>query len=210
MSDVFSEMSGSSSSSDLTSSPTRRRPPPLRLTEIGIDPSSIIGKVLKRVSRSSIHPVLTLDFTDNTTFQILVDGYDPMHRGVPKELEMDPLLTELFTQGPSSQMELTIVDCALITLSDKAFQRRQMTSDRAPTNPHDVQQWDQHHLGVAFKFAGENRGTETTRWHCVWATLEEYDEGSCVFRSYDDVYLNKLQRSPRKSKSHMRKPSISS
>jgi hypothetical protein len=32
--------------------------------------------------------------------------------------------------------------------------------------------------------------------------MEEYDEklGSCVFRSYDDVYLERLIRTPKKSK----------
>jgi hypothetical protein len=168
-----------------------------------IDPGAIVGKVLKKVRRSSTHPVLTLDFADNTTFQILVDGYDPIHKGVPKELEMDPVLDSIFAND--STVDLPIVDCALITLSDKAFQRKQ--NDRSPiaASPSGagLHQWDQNHLGVAFKFAGD------PKWHCVWACMQEYDEGSCVFRSYDDVYLDKLQRSPRKSvKTHTRKRSM--
>lgn len=105
---------------------------------------------------------------------------------------MDSSLDELFSSG--NLVDLTIADCALITLSDKAFQRQQ-NADRPSSR--DLQ-WDQSHLGVAFKFEEEN-----PRWHCVWATLEEYDRdlGSCVFRSYDDVYLERLQRSPRKLKS---------
>jgi hypothetical protein len=143
-----------------------------------------VGKVLTRVRRSPKHPTVTLDFSDNTTFQILVDGYNPLHPGVPKSLEMDSSLDPIFNP-PSGQLhvELNIVDCALITLTDKAFEMR----DR-------VEQWDQNHLGVVFKFAEDNA------WHCVWATLMEHDNmiGGCVFRSYDDVYLDQLQRSPRK------------
>ncbi|KAJ7594016.1 hypothetical protein C8J56DRAFT_1043803 [Mycena floridula] len=186
------------SGTEMAGSSSKPRPAPLRT-----DPSEIIGRVLKRISRSPHHPVLTLDFTDQSTFQVLVDGYDPIHRGVPKELEMDPLLTDLFLQGPNSEMELTIVDCALITLSDKAFQRKQINDSSSPSNS--ISEWDQRHLGVAFKFAGES---QNARWHCVWATLQEYEQGSCVFRSYNDVYLNRLERtSPRKSK--WRKQSIS-
>lgn len=55
---------------------------PLRLQSLGVDPSLLVGKVLTKISRSSKHPTLTLDFSDNTTFQILVDGYDPVHRCV--------------------------------------------------------------------------------------------------------------------------------
>lgn len=89
-------------------------------------------------------------------------------------------------------MELTIVDCALITLTDKAFEIKTR-----------LEQWDQNHLGVAFKFAEDNA------WHCVWATLMEHDDmmGECVFRSYDDVYLDQLQRSPRKRQRRDASPS---
>jgi hypothetical protein len=122
----------------------------------------------------------------------MVDGYDPVHKGLPKELEMDPSLNDLFAS--EGAVDLTVTDCALITLSDKAFAR--------PTND----QWDQKHLGVAFKFAGGPSGG-TSPWHCVWAILQDHDEatGECVFRTYDDVYLEHLQRSPRKAKHHRRK-----
>ncbi|KAK7472669.1 hypothetical protein VKT23_000782 [Stygiomarasmius scandens] len=187
---MFSDSSSSiSESSSVPPSPTKRsRPQSLRLDHVGIDPSELIGKVLSRARRSPVHPVITLDFTDDTSFQILVDGYSPRLRGIPKELEMDDSLDNIIAAG---LVDLEIVDCALITLQDKAFDRKHnLNSDR----PVDVR-WDQKHLGIAIKFAEEN-----PRWHCVWATLREYDDDlkSCVFRSYDDVYLDRLDRSSRK------------
>lgn len=106
---------------------------------------------------------------------------------------MDLMLEDLLnTRRP---LDLLVVDCALITLSDKAFERKHSRDGKESRNSHDFR-WDQKHLGVAFKFAEEE-----PRWHCVWATLAEYDEeqgGSCVFRSYDDVYLENILPSPRK------------
>ncbi|KAJ7680512.1 hypothetical protein DFH06DRAFT_1464693 [Mycena polygramma] len=168
----------------MAGSPSRPRPPPLRLDHVGINPADLIGKALKSVRRSEKHPSLTLAFADGTRVQIMVDGYDPVHKGLPKELEMDPRLNDLFTADGA--VDLTVTDCALITLSDKAFARR------------DNDHWDQNHLGVAFKFAG---GPSPGTWHCVWAILQDHDEtGECIFRTYDDVYLEHLQRSPRKAK----------
>ncbi|EIW83135.1 hypothetical protein CONPUDRAFT_143137 [Coniophora puteana RWD-64-598 SS2] len=237
-------------------SPTKpRRPPPVprRLDSIGDDPSLLVGKVLTRLSRSANHPVLTLDFADDTSFQILVDGYDPMHPGLPKSLEMDAALQALLdTAGTSGQarVNFTVKACALITLTDKAFH-----SDRSATvRPagKSEQRWDQNHTGVALRFAEDGGG-----WHCVWATLADYEDQSdvsnrtqskgtkeekasskpkdskdeesspfkgrdrknsqnpapkprdrkisepslsrpatCVFRSYDDVYIRKLIRTP--------------
>jgi len=166
---------------------SRPRPPSLRLAHLGINPTNLVGKVLKSVRRSERHPSLTLSFSDGTRVQIMVDGYDPVHRGVPKELEMDPSLNELFDSGEA--VDLTVTDCALITLSDKAFARQ---SDKLDD------QWDQRHLGVAFKFAGAGGSS----WHCVWAILQDHDTttGECILRTYDDVYLEQLQRSPRKSR----------
>ncbi|KAJ7091155.1 hypothetical protein C8R44DRAFT_685978 [Mycena epipterygia] len=174
----------------MAASPSRARPPPLRIDHVGINPASLVGKVLKSVRRSEKHPSLTLTFADGTRVQIMVDGYDPVHKGVPKALEMDPSLRDLL--DASDAVHLTVTDCALITLSDKAFA--------------DHDHWDQRHLGVAFKFAG---GDAAAQWHCVWAILQDHDAttGECVFRTYDDVYLEELQRSPRKSK-HRRKSSL--
>lgn len=131
---------------------------------------------------------MLLRFADKTSIQILVDGYDPVHRGLPKTLEMDPILESLL-DAADGQLDLdrTIHHCALVTLTDKAFEAGQKE-----------QRWDQNHIGVAFKFS------EDQVWHCVWATLTDYKHGACIFRSYDDVYLDQLQRSPRK---HRRAPS---
>ncbi|KAJ7188046.1 hypothetical protein C8R46DRAFT_1053478 [Mycena filopes] len=179
-------------------SPTRPRPPPLRLDHVGINPSDLIGKILKSVRRSEQwprpHPCLTLTFADGTRVQVRVDGYDAVHKGLPKELGMDESLETLFASD--SDLDLTVADCALIKLSDKAFDS---SSPAAPVR------WDQSHLGVAFKFAAGSSGGSGP-WHCVWAVLQDHDDaGECIFRTYDDVYLEQLQRSPRKAKPHRRK-----
>ncbi|KAL6310351.1 major facilitator superfamily domain-containing protein [Sparassis latifolia] len=133
-----------------------------------------------------------LHFTDNTSFQILVDGYDPVHRGVPKEIEMDPELEPIFNHpGGKCKVDLTILNATVITLADKAFELGAKES-----------RWDQDHAGIALKFA------EDQKWHCVWATMAEYDDHArgnsrCVFRSYNDVYLATLQRP--KNRRHGRK-----
>ncbi|KAI6046034.1 hypothetical protein EDC04DRAFT_1865101 [Pisolithus marmoratus] len=191
--------SSSSSNSDLSSSPSttppppwsRQRPPYLRSQSIGIEPSQLVGKVLTRISRSPKHPCMQLRFADGTVYQILVDGYDPVHRGLPKALEMDPILDSLLgaADGPV-ELERMIDQCVLVTLTDKAFESRQRE-----------QRWDQSHVGVAFKFREEQV------WHCVWAMLTDHENGTCVFRSYNDVYLDQLRCSPRKH--HSRTPSSS-
>ncbi|KAG9316389.1 hypothetical protein JVU11DRAFT_2422 [Chiua virens] len=182
-------ISTASSSEGPLSSPStpmnpRHRPVPLRINSVGIEPSTLAGKVLTKIHRSSKHPSMQLHFSDGTVYQILVDGYDPRHRGLPKELEMDPTLASLL-DAADGQLDIavtvTIEACALITLSDKAF----VIKERE-------QRWDQNHTGVAFKFR------EDRSWHCVWATLTDRENGQCVFRSYDDVYLDQLHRSPRK------------
>ncbi|KAH7929893.1 hypothetical protein BV22DRAFT_1001960 [Leucogyrophana mollusca] len=178
-------MSSTSSSPPPSPTKSRRRPVPLRLHSIGVDPHLLVGKVLTRLSRSPKHPALTLDFADNTTFQVLIDGYDPIHPGLPKQLEMDPSLEALLhTPSGHAHVDLTIDDCALITMSDKAFQSSPST--------HSEQRWDQNHTAVAFRFVQDRA------WHCVWASLSDHQHGACVFRSYDDVYIHQLQRSPRK------------
>ncbi|KXN91065.1 hypothetical protein AN958_03132 [Leucoagaricus sp. SymC.cos] len=170
-------------------SAARRRPDALPLNHTGIDPGEIIGKVLQRARRSPTHPTLTLDFADHTTIQVLVDGYDPAHPGIPKHLEMDNGLDFLISATESLNLE--VVDCALITLQDAAFDCKHTRS------PSKAVSWDQKHLGVALKFS-----ERSPRWHCIWAMMEEYDErqGTCVFRSYNDVYLEKLHRTPKKTK----------
>lgn len=185
-------MSSSLSASDVAGSPSkaRRRPTPLRMQSAGVDPRLLVGKVLKHVRRSPNHPAITLSFSDETSYQILVDGYDPRHPGIPKILEMDELLRRLFDPPEGHiDVDLVIMDCCIINLSDKAFAMEDCG-----------QRWDQSHSGIAFKFEEERR------WHCVWATLEERDTelDRCVFRSYDDVYLkplvNRSSHNPRKSR----------
>lgn len=173
--------SSNPSSSSYTPSKPRHRPPPLPLDSLGVEPNVLVGKVLTKVHRSPTHPNITLDFADNTSYQILVDGYSPRYRGVPKTLETDAALQPLFDppQGHAS-VDLLVTDCTIIRMSDRAFERKD-----------GEQRWDQDHSAVAFKFGGENR------WHCVWATLEEFDGQLCTFRSFDDVYLEPLVRTPR-------------
>lgn len=175
---------GVASPSEPPPSPTklRAKPSPL-LQSVGVHPSLLVGKVLTHVRRSSTHPALTLGFSDGTSFQILVDGYDPVHRGVPKALEMDASLDPLFDPPEGHvAVELPVTDCTLVCLTDKAFERKQTD-----------QRWDQSHLAIAFKFG------EESRWHSVWAALAEHDEqlGACTFRSYGDVYLERTVRPTR-------------
>ncbi|KAJ3869739.1 hypothetical protein EV359DRAFT_76360 [Lentinula novae-zelandiae] len=187
---MFDDELSSVSSTSSASSPSKRRfrlPPLTRRDPVGIDPDELIGKKLIRISRSSVHPSLTLDFDDHTSAQVLVDGYSPRWKGIPKALEMDEAFQRLTNTGFVGLDTLEIVDCAMIKLCDKAFQRKQ-------NDDHDSTMWDQEHAAIAFKFSGEN-----PHWHCVWAVLAEYDENrTCTFRSFEDVFLNYLQRSPRK------------
>lgn len=112
---------------------------------------------------------------------------------------LHPIFSPSGSPGTQAHPNLTIIDCALITLLDKAHDVRNELQ-----GPRD-EQWDQHHIGVAFKFLEEVRCDPHGRgWHCVWATLAEYEaDHACVFRSYDDVYLESLPpasplRSPKK------------
>jgi hypothetical protein len=176
----------SASSPTTSSSPpkSRARPPPL----IGIDPGTLVGRVLTSIRKSPVHPSLTLNFADRSTIQVLVDGYDPHPgcRGIPKQLEMNSASDPIFNP-PSGHLDtdLTIRDCAFVKLLDRAFDMKE--SKRGA-------EWDQTHQGIAFKFH------EQSRWHCIWATLAEHDDkhGTCVFRSYNDVYLQSCERPPRR------------
>ncbi|GAW04302.1 hypothetical protein LENED_006083 [Lentinula edodes] len=74
---MFDDELSSVSSTSSASSPSKRRfrlPPLTRRDPVGIDPDELIGKKLIRISRSSVHPSLTLDFDDHTSAQVLVDG----------------------------------------------------------------------------------------------------------------------------------------
>ncbi|KAF8497648.1 hypothetical protein JB92DRAFT_2588897, partial [Gautieria morchelliformis] len=147
-----------------------------------VDPNNIVGKVLRRVVRSPRHPTITLQFADSTVFQIQVEGYhpNPSLQGIPKELEMDSSLDNIMSACGNGQstIDLLISDCALVRLTDKAFETK-VRQER----------WDQNHLGLALKFDGD------PAWHCVWAVVVEHDReegGHETFRSYEDVYLQPI------------------
>ncbi|EJD52575.1 hypothetical protein AURDEDRAFT_111227 [Auricularia subglabra TFB-10046 SS5] len=160
-----------------------------------MDPSQLVGKTLRRVSRGSVHPNLTLFFADDSVVQVKMEGYNPNLRTLSKELEMDASLDDALGSAGSRAVDLVILDCALVRLTDKAFELHE--TDAAGDT-----RWDQDHLGIAFKFDGMPH-----RWYSVWATMADYDEeGVCKFRSYDDVFLSPLAQTPRRPR-HARKKS---
>jgi len=122
------------------------------------------------------------------TSDVRVDGYDPVHRGIPKELETNSVLLPLFNP-PAGQIDvhLTVTHARMVLLKDTAHQWSENAESR----------WNVEHAAFALKFA------EEPGWYCVWATMAEYDGdfGPCTFRSFDDVYLAELRPSPRKHKS---------
>ncbi|KAH9931106.1 uncharacterized protein BXZ73DRAFT_18481, partial [Epithele typhae] len=159
----------------------------------GVDPATLIGRTLVRVRRSRAHPCTTLHFSDGSAFQVRVVGYDPHYGGVPKVLESDsPVLNPRAASG-STDVRLVVSHAAAVTLSDKAFQSTERGDDQGKggglgTDARE-DRWTQRHAAFALKFE-EERG-----WHCVWATMAEYDEKDserCVFRNYADVYLDAL------------------
>ncbi|PIL36193.1 hypothetical protein GSI_01853 [Ganoderma sinense ZZ0214-1] len=170
---------------------------------IGVDPHALVGKQLTRVRRSRTHPCTTLQFSDGSAYQILVVGYDPHYPGLPKVLESDsPILNPLASNG-TANVRLTVSHATSITLSDKAFQVRGSPQPSSPISPSPTSspsknaalapredRWTQRHAALALKFE------EEPGWHCVWATMAEYDgkDGErCVFRNYADVYLDGLR-----------------
>ncbi|EIM79179.1 uncharacterized protein STEHIDRAFT_106408 [Stereum hirsutum FP-91666 SS1] len=176
----------------------QQEPEPIRLDSIGVPPASIIGKVLVRIRPSPTHPSVNLDFEDETTFQIRVDGYNPVH-SIPKTLETNDLLRPLFhpyplpAAGQGLDVRLTVVDCRFIKMKETAY-------ERSDTCDHE---WEVQHLALAIKFE------ERDGWHCCWATCGVYDKrdyGPCLFRSFDDVYLQQVQKSPKSSKKQKRRP----
>ncbi|CAL1707619.1 unnamed protein product [Somion occarium] len=164
-----------------------KKPESLRIDTLGILPHEMVGKRLIRVTRSATHPVVTLYFADETSYQVRIDGYNPGHPGLPKAIETDPELEPILNElENNSDMVYTVSEATLTTLTDRAFQAGKQGRPDA--------EWKQVHSAVAFKFKEEGR------WHCMWATLAEFDAmGRCVFRSFDDVYLQRVERSPQKS-----------
>ena len=173
---------------------------------LGVDPHALVGKQLTRVRRSRTPPCTTLQFSDGSAYQILVVGYDPHYPGLPKVLESDsPILNPVAASG-TADVRLTISHATAITLSDKAFQVRECAEPNSPISPFPSpcsspsksaalppreDRWTQRHAALALKFE------EEPGWHCVWATIAEYDgrdKERCVFRNYADVYLDGLRQ----------------
>lgn len=107
----------------------------------GVHPSEMVGKVLKSIKVSKLHPTVTIHFEDRSSFQIRVDGYNPVHPGVPKTIETDPELRPLLAADGPGDAGYTVAKAAMINITDRAFKlgKRETT-------------WDQRHAGVAFKF----------------------------------------------------------
>lgn len=118
-----------------------------RAEPYGISPKDLIGKVLRKVRRSQAHPALTLYFTDNTIFQIRVDGYDPANPGLPKEFELDWEFEKLLDpDGSMPDLNLTIANAAAITMKDSAgYQGNQGQREDL---------WANYHTTIALKFEG--------------------------------------------------------
>ncbi|KAI0630376.1 hypothetical protein C8Q77DRAFT_1039252, partial [Trametes polyzona] len=159
---------------------------------LGIDPSTLIGKTLTCVRRSRAHPTVTLHFADGASFQVRVVGYDPHFRGIPKTLESDsPVLNPI---SGAVDVQLTVRHAAMITLADKAFQVQGGSGGHGEKAMGRIKgaresRWTQNHAAFAIKFV------EEAGWHCIWASLSEYDEvdkETCVFRNFADVYVDSL------------------
>ena len=175
----------------------RKRPASLRLHDnpAGIDPQQIVGKTLRRIQRGSSHPNLTLHFDDDSSYQVKIEGYRPGSGGLSKELEVDASLDSVLDPSGTTQLNNVVLDCAFIRLRDKAFERHDSDASRDS-------QWDQSHLGLAFKLEGM-----PNRWYTVWATMVDRDEdGECKLLSYDDVFLS--ESAPRRFIRHGRKKSV--
>ncbi|KAL1939777.1 hypothetical protein VTO73DRAFT_9477 [Trametes versicolor] len=171
------------------------RPQPERQGEagLGVDPSMLVGKTLTCVRRSRAHPTVTLHFADGASYQVRVVGYDPHFRGIPKKLESDsPVLNPV---AGAVDVKLTVKHAAMVTLADKAFQVQGGGGSGSPAGGPGKgkgareSRWTQKHAAFAVKFV------EEAGWHCVWATLAEYDDQdqeTCVFRNFADVYVDSL------------------
>jgi len=183
-------VTGSSASSCSSSSPTtpatnlfggRKQTTNTKSTRVDpapdeVDPVSLVGKTLVQVRRSPNHPSISLHFSDKSSYQIRVDGYNPQFPGLNKVLEMNAQSHGIFPEcGGQAEVKLTVDRCASVRMRDRAFDARGSKETS----------WDQTHLGVVFKFK------EREGWHCLWAMLADNDgsTGMCVFRSFEDVYI---------------------
>lgn len=137
-------------------------------------------------------------------------GYEEAELFEDVQLEMDATLSRfLSTPGSTTSVGVAIRDCAMISLTDRALTRS-------------GERYNVQHQAFAIKFEEETPATPSTpntpvtpsrirpRWHCIWATrvikdsfgVSSYNDGlvggsgRCVARTFDDVYLKPLVRSP--------------
>ncbi|KAJ3535499.1 hypothetical protein NMY22_g6464 [Coprinellus aureogranulatus] len=95
--------------------------------------------------------------------------------------------------GGRDSLDLPVLGCAYVTLSDKAFEVRSRNSADDALQ----QRWNQQHIALALKLPTDGSGK--AHWHCLWAAKQVHDVagGGCLFRSYEDVYLDRLPRARR-------------
>ncbi|KAI0032479.1 hypothetical protein K488DRAFT_49831, partial [Vararia minispora EC-137] len=150
-----------------------------------IDPASLIGTTIVRVRRSPTHPTTSLVLSDGRTFQVRVHGYSPAHAALPRTLETSGALFSATPASPSGRaVRLTVRDARLVALKDTALARSVGSAEE--------RRWSVEHLALAVRFEEEDG------WQCVWAAVEEYGErGACVYRTYDDVYVQEVRRGKR-------------
>ncbi|VDB96496.1 unnamed protein product [Peniophora sp. CBMAI 1063] len=173
----------------------------------GIDPSVLNGCIITRIVRSRTHPAVSLYTLDGRSFQVRVDGYDPVHAGLPREIECNAALAPLFgPSAPSTPISATtpttgsspthsrsksggwkgIDQSQGVRLTVQAARYISM-KDAALSRDAVGQElrWNVEHLALAFKFA------EKDGWHCCWASMAERDasSGQTAYRTFDDVYV---------------------
>ena len=102
----------------------------------------MVGKVLKSIRHS--HPISTLHFTGRTAYQIRIDGYNPSHPGVPKQLETDMDFSSLLASEQAADLNWTITKAGIFKMPDKRFS--QFDKRRAS--------WHLDRAALAFQRAG--------------------------------------------------------
>lgn len=88
-------------------------------------------------------------------------------------------------------MHLTVQAARYISMKDAALSRDAVGQEL---------RWNVEHLALAFKFA------EKDGWHCCWASMAEHNtsSGQTAYRTFDDVYVEEVARSPRKRRTSAR------
>ena len=99
------------------------QPGSLHPDSIGVDPDQIVVMCLSVSDAPLPIPAVILHFADNTTYQIRVNGYDLVHWGIPKELEMNLVLLPLFKPpGGQINVHLMVTHAHTVELKDTAYQ----------------------------------------------------------------------------------------